>query len=324
MGDTFYFFDKEGMDTDLAKIPDVLEAALGANLVPRKNVNFLNTIRRVPTYAVWDDHDFRRNNKDSRGFPRKDLSRKAFLSYWGNPEPVSNSYGLTSRLTYGNVDIYLMDGRYVRDKNKKTLFTPGQCKWVVNDIKNRGAGRMRILVSGSAWNHSLMSKTYQPEIEKLYKRLTDLIGSGIIKGLIFLSGDIHKHAIYEILLPNDKVAPEIICSPLTRNFPRNSIWKGMEKEWHKLKNEVKKVSSLVKGTLRSLHLLRAVKNRNLEIRWRRRTNGFASIHIDTRIYARHPSWTMTVRFRKRKDGSVFKTLRYVLENNQFKWRWELP
>jgi len=302
MGDTFYFFDGDLLDTDLAKNQDVLAAALAANLSSRKNTNFLDMARRVPCYAVWDDHDFRQNNKDSVNFPSKDLAKKAFLSYWGNQNPLLEKYGLTTRLSYGNVDLYLMDGRYLRNKHKGEMFTTEQCNWILNDIKKRGARRLRILISGSTWNHTLKERgkqflgiryekshkepygnnAYKSEREAFYKGLSNLIGS-TISGLVFMSGNIHQNEIFEIKLPGNRVAPEIVCSPLTKN--------GKAKKKHSIKGE-RKWSS------RSVY-------------------GFASVHIDTR--RRYPKWTMTVRYRKDKDGSIYKMQHYVLHNDQFKW-----
>lgn len=289
MGDTFYLYDD--VTGDPGDATDSLSAMAASNLSSRKHAGFLQMARRVPCYAIWDDHDFRYNNKDSVGYGLKDQARQVFLSYWGNPDPVSASFGLTTRWSYGNIDFYLMDGRTCRQIGAGALFGAAQMSWVMNDIASRGPNRLRVLVSGSTWNHTQTDADgqaygcagYATEREAFYGQLAALLGS-TIKGLVLLSGDIHRHEIYQVALPSGgaKVAPEIVCSPLAYNSDA--------------------------GAAQSITGERKASKGD--------RSGFASLHFDTRS----DPWTLTVKYRLDTTGAVFLEKTYTLaEDGQFRY-----
>ena len=288
-GDTFYFYD-DVMDHGNPDPPNV-QAMLAGHLSARKNRNFLAMARRVPCYAVWDDHDFRGNNLDGAEFALREDASRAFLSYWGNPPPAAASFGLSTRFSYGNVDFYLLDGRYCRVKNAGRLFGEEQCRWILDDILDRGPNRVRVLISGSNWNHTYTSgvkreayghSSYEEEREGLYAGLADLVARGLVAGLVFASGDVHSNHLYEIALPQGGriVAPEIVCSPLTDNRLNDGEEVGGERKWCR----------------------------------REKTYGFARIQIDT---VNEP-WTMTVSFVEH-NGSAYHTKTYRLQDGQFRF-----
>jgi hypothetical protein len=159
LGDTTYFFD----DVCEKQVPDASTIAAGF-LAARKHPGFLRMARKMPCYAVWDDHDFRFNNADSTNYPLKTAALQLFRDYWPNPDPLRLEYGLTSRFSYGNVDFYLMDGRFLRepaalDAPFASMFTAAQCNFILSDIQARGAGRMRVLMSGSSGTTSRPTRT---------------------------------------------------------------------------------------------------------------------------------------------------------------------
>jgi hypothetical protein len=289
MGDTFYLYD------DVVGEPqpttDHLSTIASANLSSRKHAGFLQMARRVPCYAVWDDHDFRFNNKDSSGYSLKEQAREVFLSYWGNPAPASAAFGLATRWSYGNIDFYLLDGRFARRRSEGVLFGAAQWSWVIGDIAARGPNRMRVLVSGSTWNHTQQdadsqaygSSVFTAEREAFYAQLGALVGP-TIKGLVLLSGDIHRHEIYEVALPagGTKVAPELVCSPLAYNAEANGT---------RAPTGERKASAGDRS-------------------------GFASLHFDTRA----DPWTLTVRYRLDTTGAVFLSKTYTLgADGQFRY-----
>jgi phosphodiesterase/alkaline phosphatase D-like protein len=293
-GDTFYFYDDVAVeDAALMNSSELVSTARAANLSSRLNANFLDMAKRVPTCGVWDDHDFRFNDKDSAGFTYKHLSKQAFLEYWANPTPFTSAYGLSSRMTYGNVDIYLLDGRYNRVHSSNQLFSTAQCDFIVQDMESRGPNRLPILLSGSTWNNTrggdnahYGDETYKTERETFYGKLNALIADNKIKGLIFLSGDVHVHEIYQVELAstNPCVAPEIVCSPMGPNSGLSS-------------------APSITGERKV-----GLASNNGQV-------GFASLHINT-TSANPNNWTVTVNYRK-NDGVVFYSKRYTLTNNQF-------
>ena len=230
LGDTFYFYDDV-----TGKEPANLATVLAANLSQRRHPRFLEMARVVPCCAVWDDHDFRRNDMDSVGFAAKADSLEGFLRYWGNVPlaPLLDlSLGLTTLLTYGNVDVYLLDGRFQRDRKDHVCFGKAQLQAIIELIDARArttkTGRLVILASGTTWNHTMEDgepyggdSSYDDERESFYSDLIQRMGSSIM-GLVFLSGDIHIHEVYEVELASQsggpvKVAPEFVSSPLGNN-----------------------------------------------------------------------------------------------------------
>ena len=238
LGDTFYFYD----DVQHGDEPKNLRTVLAANLSARRHPRFLEMAGRIPCCAVWDDHDFRNDNADSHEFAAKGESLKGFLDYWGNNPIDSTRFGLTTRLTFGNVDIYLIDGRFLRD-NSSICFGQGQLIEIVKTIIARGASKDRlvILASGSTWNHTNKegdaygNDRFDMEREAFYQQLNPLIGTSI-NGLVFLSGDIHQNEIHEIVLASgdggpSKRAPEFVSSPLGNNSLNKAQEIEGERKW---------------------------------------------------------------------------------------------
>ncbi|MFQ5960405.1 MAG: alkaline phosphatase D family protein, partial [Candidatus Methylomirabilales bacterium] len=285
-----------------------------ANISARKHPRFLEMARGIPCCAVWDDHDFRKNDSDSTNFAAKGESLAGFLDYWGNNllvQPGAN-FGLTTLITYGNVDIYLMDGRFVRDKDSGDCFTQAQVKQIVATITQRGTttDRLVILASGSTWNHTQTesigpfglipggeaygNSKYEAERELFYNELNGLVGNQI-KGLVFLSGDIHINEIYEIVLASgsggsNKVAPEFVSSPLGDN---SSLKKAQpiegERKW-------------------------SVPSEGTNAR-----RGFATLDIDTTSAVPEGRWTIQVNYHD-ANASVttpYASKEYTLSSGQF-------
>lgn len=302
-GDTFYFYD-DVTHVGVKNLPtnEVLPVVRAAHLTARLNSNFLDMAKRVPTCAVWDDHDFSFNDHDSSNFTNKSLAKQAFLEYWANPTPFSTSYGLTCRMSYGNVDIYLMDGRYNRLVSQGQMFSTAQCNFVIQDIEARGVDRLRILVSGSTWKHTSSPTSshygysaYDIEREAFYSNLNSLIAQGKTKGVVLISGDIHINEIYEVALaPNGNVAPEFVCSPLGNND--DSTFNG-----------ARSITGERKWSITNVR-----QSPPTDSNW-----GFASIRVDTRGPG---PWTIEVKYRNFASGDPpYYTKSYTLFNNQFKF-----
>jgi alkaline phosphatase D len=306
-GDTHYFFDDVAKSELLSLVYLQAPAATG-HLSSRLNVNFLDMAKLVPTCAVWDDHDYRFNNLASDGLAEfiKGNIRDVFLNYWGNPGPfITNpivvpyqSYGLSTRMSYGNVDIYLMDGRSQRIKSEGKFFGIPQIDFILQDIQNRGTDKLRIFASGSLWNHNDSSddekekyghSSYSTEREYFYSALNNLISQGKTKGVVFISGDIHNHELFEIKLSQSgtiNVAPEFVCSPLGKNSGLGAAGSITgERKWSK-------------STLESDGSF-----------W-----GYAQITVNTKDPL---NISLRVQFRRYDNGTVFKDKLYSLTNNQF-------
>lgn len=314
LGDTFYYYD------DVAgEKPDNLAAAQAANLSSRKHLGFLAMARRLPSVAVWDDHDFGLNNLQSTDHPRKRESLQAFLEYWGNEPLDTERFGLTTLISYGNVDLYLLDGRYFRDEDRKVLFSKPLISEVIRSIKQRAAEvdangrstpRLVILASGSTWNNtnqthptdyaeeSYGNRTFEAERKSFFEQLGAAMtkepsSRRSISGLVFLSGDVHQNEIYQVeLRPGGKEAPEFVCSPLGDNSalcPDGGEIVG-ERKW----------SIPSEGT--NGH------------------RGFATLDVDTRAEVPDGNWTIRVSYHDSsasRSTPPYYTVPYVLRDGQF-------
>ena len=94
----------------------------------------------MPIYAIWDDHDFGPNDSDGT-LKGKERALQTFKEHWANPgsgEP--DNPGVYFKFTRGNVDLFMLDGRYHRDPNKatnlahKTQLGPKQLAWLKREL----------------------------------------------------------------------------------------------------------------------------------------------------------------------------------------------
>lgn len=205
-------------------------------------------IRRTPSLAIWDDHDFGYNDSDGRS-PFKAQSLEVFRRYWANPAyGTPETPGVFFQHSYGGVDFFHLDGRYHRDPNDqadgpgKTMLGAGQKRWLKAALKASRAP-FKVLVSGTGW--SLAERPGDSFASYLHERneLFDFIRDERIEGVVCLSGDTHVgelnciprseqggYDIYDLVAsplaqtPNDKwpdQVPEARIRPLfakTANF----------------------------------------------------------------------------------------------------------
>jgi alkaline phosphatase D len=183
------------------------------------NGPFVEAIRSMPTYAVWDDHDYGPNNSDGTE-PGKAESLKAFAELFANPSyGTPETPGIFSRFGWGGVDFFLLDGRYhpspneAPDDDQKRLLGDGQYEWLVTQLKSSTAA-FKLLVCGSTWAASRDDgwRRYQFERERLWSAIVE----NRIGGVVFVSGDVHRSDI--VIQPPEVLGgyffPEIISSGL--------------------------------------------------------------------------------------------------------------
>ena len=131
------------------------------------------------------------------------------------------------------------------------------------------------------------------ERESLYSKLKNLIGDQI-KGLVFLSGDIHKNEIYEVELGSvagtpRRVAPEFVSSPLGNNSNSSAAEIEGERKW-------------------------SVPSSGDQAR-----RGFTTLEIDTTSREPYGAWKLTVSYYS-ANASVatpYHVKEYTLSNGQF-------
>jgi len=182
--------------------------------------------QRFPMLAIWDDHDYGRNDAGG-SFVFKGFSEKLFLDFWGAPEnDIRRSReGIYAAHTFGpageRVQIILLDTRYFRtdltatDERgavgreryvpstdpEQSILGPEQWAWLEDQL--RKPADVRLLVSsiqvhadGHGWE---AWRTMPLEQERLYQ----LIDETEAQGVVLLSGDRHSSGLYV----RDDVAP---------------------------------------------------------------------------------------------------------------------
>ncbi len=161
----------------------------------RRVVQFAAVLRNVPTYAMWDDHDYGPNNSDGTE-PGKENSLQAFKELFANPGAgTPQTPGAFFRFSWGDVDFFMLDGRYHRSPDKapnddtKRMLGDAQFKWLADGLRDSKA-TFKVLASGSTLMASRDDgwQIYDFDRKRLYRTIMDQK----VPGVIYLSGDIHR------------------------------------------------------------------------------------------------------------------------------------
>jgi len=168
----------------------------------RRPAGYREITRRTPTYAIWDDHDYGPNNSDGTTAGKED-SLRTFKEFWANPaygEP--DNPGVYFAFTRGDVDFILLDSRYYRTPNaavedgRKTMLGARQLAW----LKERLAGSkapVKIVGCGSEFQTQTQPDCWSSFLRERNEILAFIEEKGI-QGVIFISGDRHFTAAYQV------------------------------------------------------------------------------------------------------------------------------
>lgn len=170
--------------------------------VQRRLPGYAELSRRVPQYAIWDNHDFAPEPTDKRAKGKED-SLRAFKMLWPNPRyGEKENPGVYFKFTRGDIDFFMLDDRYNRDPNNapedghKSYLGEKQTEWLKRELLASKA-KIKVLASGGEW------QTYsQPASWASFKRERDdlfkFIDENKITGLLLVSGDRHFTAAYQV------------------------------------------------------------------------------------------------------------------------------
>ena len=161
---------------------------------------FAEVNRSVPTYAMWDDHDYGPNNSDGTA-KGKEKSLAGWGQIWANPpQGTDDTPGAFYSYTWGDVEFFLVDGRYHRSPDKhpddetKRMLGDAQFAWLIDGLKNSKA-KFKVIASGSTLQDS------KSDGWRIYTfsrhRLFDAIKANKIGGVVYMSGDIHRSRVWE-------------------------------------------------------------------------------------------------------------------------------
>jgi alkaline phosphatase D len=115
----------------------------------------------------------------------------------------------------GDVEFFLLDGRYPARKKQKTMLGKIQFKWLCDGLKN-SKSRYKVLVSGTQFGRvkadGWAGKYYLGERKKLFSFILE----NDISGVIGISGDVHRSDIYKLPIGKDQYFYDFTPGSLAR------------------------------------------------------------------------------------------------------------
>jgi len=159
---------------------------------------FATVLRQIPTYSMWDDHDYGPNDSDGTAVG-KEQSLRGWQQFWRNPGAgTAETAGAFYTFTRGEVQFFVVDGRYHRSPDKapddenKRMLGDAQFTWLIDGLKESKA-KFKVIASGSTLQHSKTDGWRIYTFERY--RLFDAIRENRIGGVIYTSGDIHSSQV---------------------------------------------------------------------------------------------------------------------------------
>ena len=242
VGDNSYFIVSDGSDRHFETTGETgdwtsREGMIRRHLITRNHPDLQAMFRRIPCYAVWDDHDYGPNNAD-RTFALKEEALLAFRRMWGNPAYGSaQSPGIFSSFRHGPAEIFLMDNRYYKysplehnDATPKTgrIWGKAQLDWLLAQLKASTAP-VKIIANGTqVLNQSKSGEGHYREAIGEIERFLSFVKKHRIGGIAFLTGDRHFSEAMQQRIPNGPLLVDCTSSPLQQNQKVGPLEKGSE------------------------------------------------------------------------------------------------
>lgn len=186
---------------------------------------FRRFVASTSIFAIWDDHDFTTN--DAGGGPEiytpewKIPVWRTFTYNWNNPYYGGGEKqpGCWFDFSIGDVDFFMLDGRYYRDKpqiENPSMLGGAQKKWLFEKLKSSKA-TFKVLASPVPW--ALGAKPGSRDPWQGYREERELIFSFLesnhIDGVILISADRHRSDAWKIERENGYDLYEFESSKLT-------------------------------------------------------------------------------------------------------------
>ena len=190
---------------------------------------YKNFLKAMPHYAIWDDHDYGWNDAD-KSFPLKETSLEVFKNFWCNPSYGENNQGIYTKVTWNDVDVFLLDDRWFRSNDdtpdsingqvntSKKMYGEQQMEWLKNALlqSNHNSNvTFRCIATGSQVLNPLSPYDCFRHYSAEYKEMMDFIKDNHINGIVFLTGDRHHSEVIKIDRVGTYPLYDITASPLT-------------------------------------------------------------------------------------------------------------
>lgn len=174
-------------------------------------------------YVAWDDHEIEDNYLP--GCPFAGVGRRAFLDYWPIRRSAAEPTRIYRSFRWGKtLELFILDARQYRDFKGKTMLGKTQKDWLLNSLASSQATfkfiATTVPMSGGGsdrWDG------FPKEREEIFHHLHEKK----IRGVVFLSADLHYAAITKI--PHSGGLKDITAGPLAA--PVNRITDGTAKRF---------------------------------------------------------------------------------------------
>lgn len=228
LGDNTYF-----------NIPDVTEHQQYYFYRRHCRPEYKRMVASVPVYAIWDDHDFGGNDSIGTGdkfkpYWKHEIVLPQFMYNFNNPYygGSDDDPGCWFDFSIGDVDFFMLDGRYYRTDPQKpdpSMLGAAQVDWLLDKLKastatfkiiaspvpwtfGAKAGKQRSATFGSVPGAQDTWEGFPAEREKIFALLED----NKIEGVYLISADRHRSDAWLIERPNGYDLYEANTSHLTK------------------------------------------------------------------------------------------------------------
>jgi len=170
--------------------------------------------------ALWDDHDYGPDNSD-RSFGLKGPARQIFVDYWPDrPRGLPDVPGTFRLMSYGDVDLFLLDDRTFRAPNDaplgpdKVMLGAEQMRWLKDGLHDSRA-TFKLIVNGGQMLHPLPDHEDWARYPDEREELLSFLAAEDIDGVFFVSGDRHQSELMFEARAGEAPWYELTVSPLT-------------------------------------------------------------------------------------------------------------
>ena len=228
LGDNAYFIVADGSDRHFSTTGprgdwNFEEGMTMRHLVTRTHRDLEPMLKTIPSYGIWDDHDYGPNNED-REFGLKEEALRAFRQMWANPAwGTKKTPGIFSNFRLGPVEVFLMDDRYYKYSPQRykdvtvdtgEIWGEAQTDWLLKGLKNSTAPVKLIANGTQILSSELRGEGHNQEARNERRRVLGFVAEHTIGGVMFISGDRHYSEAMQLAQPDGTLVVEATSSPL--------------------------------------------------------------------------------------------------------------
>jgi alkaline phosphatase D len=173
-------------------------------------------------YAIWDDHDFGKNDAAGGVKPFEPSWKpevwRVFRENWVNPSYGGgrDQPGCWFDFHIGDVHFIMTDGRYYRDFEKGPMLGESQRQWLLKTLRNSDA-TFKVICSSTLWTRHAdkggADSWWGAKAER--NQIFETIAKEQIDGVVLLSGDRHRADVYKMKWPGQYPLFEFTNAKLT-------------------------------------------------------------------------------------------------------------